>query len=36
LFFEQYDATPVIDVKDPEVVGPLRSELAAALADIPR
>jgi ferredoxin--NADP+ reductase len=32
LFFEQYDATPVIDVKDPEVVGPLRAELAAALA----
>ena len=32
LFFEQYDATPVIDVKDPEVVEPLRAELAAALA----
>jgi len=36
LFFEQYDATPVIDVTNPEVVGPLRSELAAALANILR
>ena len=34
LFFEQYDATPVIDVKDPEVVEPLRAELAAALAAV--
>lgn len=32
LFFEQYDATPVIDVNDPQVIGPLRAELAAALA----
>lgn len=32
LFFEQYDATPVIDVKDPEVLEPLREELHAALA----
>jgi ferredoxin--NADP+ reductase len=36
LFFEQYDATPVIDVKDPAVVEPLRSDLAAALANILR
>lgn len=32
LFFEQYDNTPVIDIKDPEVVAPLRDALAAALA----
>ncbi len=36
LFFEQYDSTPVIDIKDPEVVAPLRAELAAALAKIPQ
>ncbi len=34
LFFEQYDTTPVIDVKDPEVVEPLRAELAAALTEL--
>ena len=32
VFFEQYDATPVIDVKDPEVVEPLRAQLREALA----
>ncbi len=31
LFFEQYDTTPVIDVKDPEVMAPLREQLRAAL-----
>ncbi len=31
LFFEQYDNTPVIDVKDPEVLEPLRAQLRAAL-----
>ena len=32
VFFEQYDATPVIDVKDPDVIGPLRDQLRQALA----
>ena len=32
LFFEQYDNTPVIDTKDPEVMEPLREQLRAALA----
>ncbi len=32
LFFEQYDKTPVIDVKDPEVIEPLREQLRAALS----
>lgn len=32
VFFEQYDATPVIDVNDPEVIGPLRAQLREALA----
>ncbi len=31
LFFEQYDTTPVIDVKDPDVVRPLREQLHAAI-----
>ena len=31
LFFEQYDSTPVIDIKDPEVMEPLRQQLHAAL-----
>ncbi len=31
LFFEQYDTTPVIDVKDPEVMEPLRAQLRSAL-----
>jgi hypothetical protein len=32
LFYEQYDTEPVIDIKDPAVVGPLASQLATALA----
>lgn len=31
LFFEQYDATPVIEIDDPEVMGPLREKLHLAL-----
>ncbi len=34
LFFEQYDSTPVIDIKDPTVIEPLRDELQAALAKL--
>lgn len=30
LFFEQYDKTPVIDIKNPEVMEPLREQLRAA------
>jgi ferredoxin-NADP reductase len=30
LFFEQYDTEPVIDIKDPAVVDPLKAALAAA------
>ncbi len=33
LFFEQYDTTPVIDVKDPAVVEPLREQLRSALVE---
>ena len=33
LFYEQYDSTPVLDVKDPAVVAPLREALAGALAN---
>lgn len=33
LFFEQYDTTPVIDVNDPTVVGPLREQLRSALVE---
>lgn len=32
LFYEQYDTEPVIDIKNPEVVEPLKAQLAAALA----
>jgi ferredoxin-NADP reductase len=32
LFFEQYDTEPVIDIKNPEVVAPLRAQMIAALA----
>jgi len=32
LFFEQYDTEPVIDIKNPEVVAPLRAEMERALA----
>jgi ferredoxin--NADP+ reductase len=31
LFFEQYDSTPVIDIKNPEVMDPLRQELHDAI-----
>ena len=30
LFYEQYDTEPVIDIKDPAVVEPLKAALAAA------
>ncbi len=33
LFYEQYDSTPVIDVKDPQVMEPLRDQLRAALVE---
>ena len=33
LFYEQYDTTPVLDIKDPNVAAPLRKALAKALAD---
>ncbi len=32
VFYEQYDTEPVIDVKDPSVVEPLRERMQAALA----
>ncbi|MEZ4402435.1 MAG: hypothetical protein R3B06_20590 [Kofleriaceae bacterium] len=32
LFYEQYDTEPVIDIKNPDVVAPLKAQLAAALA----
>jgi ferredoxin--NADP+ reductase len=31
LFYEQYDTEPVIDIKDPAVVDPLKAQLAEAL-----
>ena len=31
LFYEQYDTEPVIDIKDPAVVEPLKAQLVAAL-----
>lgn len=34
LFFEQYDNEPVIDIKDPAVVEPLKAALAAARAKL--
>jgi ferredoxin--NADP+ reductase len=34
LFFEQYDTEPVINIKDPEVVAPLRAEMERALAKL--
>ncbi len=33
LFFEQYDSTPAIDVKDPGVIEPLREQLHSALVE---
>jgi ferredoxin-NADP reductase len=32
LFFEQYDTEPVIDIKNPENIAPLRAQMIAALA----
>ena len=32
VFYEQYDTEPVINVKDPEVVAPLKARMQAALA----
>ncbi len=32
LFYEQYDTEPVIDIKNPEVVEPLKTQLAAGLS----
>lgn len=34
VFYEQYDTEPVINVKDPAVVGPLRERMQAALAKL--
>ena len=34
VFYEQYDTEPVINVKDPEVVAPLRARMQAALAKV--
>ena len=34
VYFEQYDTTPVIDIKDPAVVEPLRDQLRQALASV--
>jgi len=36
LFFEQYDTEPVIEIKNPAVVEPLRAEMARALEKLPR
>jgi ferredoxin--NADP+ reductase len=34
VFYEQYDTEPVIDIKSPEVVAPLRERMQAALAKL--
>jgi ferredoxin--NADP+ reductase len=34
VFYEQYDTEPVIDIKDPNVVEPLRARMQAALAKL--
>jgi ferredoxin--NADP+ reductase len=34
LFFEQYDTEPVIDIKNPEMIAPLREQMVAALAKL--
>jgi ferredoxin--NADP+ reductase len=34
VFYEQYDTEPVINVKDPEVVAPLKARMQAALAKL--
>ena len=33
LFFEQYDNTPVIDVKDEKIMGPLREQLRSSMVE---
>ena len=33
LFFEQYDKTPVIDIKNPDIVAPLHEAMQQAVAD---
>lgn len=34
VFYEQYDAEPVIDIKNPDVIEPLKARMAAALAKL--
>ena len=34
VFYEQYDTEPVINIKDPSVVEPLRARMQAALAKL--
>jgi ferredoxin-NADP reductase len=34
LFFEQYDTEPVIDIKNPETIAPLRAQMIEALAKV--
>jgi ferredoxin/flavodoxin---NADP+ reductase len=34
VFYEQYDTEPVIDIKNPEVVAPLKARMQAALAKL--
>jgi len=34
VFYEQYDTEPVINIKDPTVVEPLRARMQAALAKL--
>ncbi|HEY4243404.1 MAG TPA: hypothetical protein VGM88_26510 [Kofleriaceae bacterium] len=36
VFYEQYDTEPVIDIKDPNVIEPLRARMQAALGLAPR
>ncbi|HVK72238.1 MAG TPA: hypothetical protein VM734_02920 [Kofleriaceae bacterium] len=36
LFYEQYDTEPVINIKDPAIVDPLKAQLASALARLGR
>ena len=34
VFYEQYDTEPVINIKDPAVVEPLKARMQAALAKL--
>ncbi|MBS1123900.1 MAG: hypothetical protein H6Q90_6128, partial [Deltaproteobacteria bacterium] len=34
VFYEQYDTEPVINIKDPAVVAPLRERMQAGLAKL--